>query len=250
ECNVDVTQGWESWPEHVKVSRLTIKDTVKDRILAMQLTAEVEIFLTGRKTSEILSVSINCKSHCAKAVAENRNQNRKKMRAVDSDEKVEEMLREAEDAVMLKLSINSHMAHVKPSDLQPDLDSRFQALKSGTKGRQPKIMNTTVLDAEELGEQSSVVKEETEDDLFTRFAALKASIPKPSVATTLSLSGGTNQADGNLLAQGDIDKHDDEDEIRKIIMWAMDAARLDLSPPSDNDEDEKEGHEGGDDNED
>lgn len=179
----------------------------------------------------------------------NMNLNKKKMSAVDSDDKVEEMLREAEDAVMLKLSINSHMAHVKPSDLQPDLDSRFQALKSSTKGRNPKIMNTTILDAEKLGEQSSVVKEETEDDLFARFAALKASIPKPSVATTLSLSRGTNQADGNLLAQGDIDKHDDEDEVQKIIMWAMDAARLDPSPPSDDEEDEKESHEG-DDNED
>ncbi|GAB2284981.1 hypothetical protein Dimus_019436 [Dionaea muscipula] len=176
------------------------------------------------------------------------NRRKKSTGTGTSNDEVEEMLREAEDAMLLKLNLNSHMAHVKPTDLHPDLHSRFQALKSGSANvRKPGKVdkNETALDTDKFKE------EDNEDDLFARFAALKASIPKPSSSSTGSNQGqgdGCGQVDkftvdGSFLNEGKVDEHcdDHEVEVQKIIMWAMDAARLDPSPSSD-DEEEEEDH--------
>jgi hypothetical protein len=58
------------------------------------------------------------------------------------------------------------------------------------------------------------------DDLSTRFAALKASSSSSSFIIAASASLHDAVAD---------------DEVEKLIRWAKDAARLDSSPPSDDD---------------
>ncbi|XP_009602530.1 uncharacterized protein LOC107823874 [Nicotiana tabacum] len=127
--------------------------------------------------------------------------NRRKKKT--EDDEVEELLRAAEDDVFLKLSLNSHMARGSSSTqfIDPDLDQRFRALKSKTKNpipQQPRSTSTA-----------------SDVNLFPRFAALKSSLPAYSS-----------------------ENEEDDDEVEKVIKWAIDAARLDPSPPSDTDEDE------------
>nr|XP_009602531.1 uncharacterized protein LOC104097637 [Nicotiana tomentosiformis] len=126
--------------------------------------------------------------------------NRRKKKT--EDDEVEELLRAAEDDVFLKLSLNSHMAHGSSTQfIDPDLDQRFRALKSKTKNpipQQPRSTSTA-----------------SDVNLFPRFAALKSSLPAYSS-----------------------ENEEDDDEVEKVIKWAIDAARLDPSPPSDTDEDE------------
>lgn len=174
--------------------------------------------------------------------------NKKKTTRVVNDE-VEELLRAAEDAALLKLNLNSHTVHASPSDLHPDLDQRFRALKSGSKSAAKPETSTKRMPPPQTG----IVKEELEeDDLFVRFSALKASLPNSSVSSS-SVGANTSAArlvqdvsklgGGGLVGEGNIDD-EDEDEVDKVIRWAMDAARLDPSLSSDdddniNDDDEK-----------
>lgn len=133
----------------------------------------------------------------------------------DGDQ-VEQLLQAAQDELILKLSVDSHMSHVSPDRLPPDLDRRFQALKS-----RPSSIRTA--------NQSSISTNRQlppdADDLLARFAALKAS----SSSTKDSDVAGIGRECG-----GDSDV--EEDEVGKIIQWAKDAARLDPSPPSDDDD--------------
>ncbi|GMG98927.1 hypothetical protein Nepgr_000767 [Nepenthes gracilis] len=171
------------------------------------------------------------------------NGNKKKNTAGAANDEVEEMLREAEDAVLLKLNLNSHMAHARLSDLHPDLDRRFQALRSGSAPtRKPEISKISS-DAEKMTQQTSAVGGERDDDLFARFAALRASVPKPSIVASSSVDSDQTDrceqvdkliADGNILSKGN-SANDEDDEVEEIIRWAMDAARLDPSPSFDND---------------
>uniref|UniRef100_A0A3Q7EKB1 Uncharacterized protein n=1 Tax=Solanum lycopersicum TaxID=4081 RepID=A0A3Q7EKB1_SOLLC len=92
-------------------------------------------------------------------------------------EEVEELLRAAEDDVSLKLSLNSHMARGSSTQfIDPDLDQRFQALRSKqTPPRKPKGLD--------LDNQATSTTDES-DDLLTRFAALKSSLPAYSSASS------------------------------------------------------------------
>ncbi|GAB4851969.1 hypothetical protein Ancab_016160 [Ancistrocladus abbreviatus] len=168
--------------------------------------------------------------------------NKKKKSTGPASDEVEEMLREAEDAVMLKLNINSHLAHVCTSDLHPDLDRRFQALKSGSAPSKKPYASKTISSETGKMEQYVVLKEDEEQDLFARFAALKASTPKPSFAGSSLPSVRYNQehgsdqvnkliADSNTFTECQYGNNDNE--VQKVIMWAMDAARFDPSPSSD-----------------
>ncbi|PHU25104.1 hypothetical protein BC332_03436 [Capsicum chinense] len=122
-------------------------------------------------------------------------------------EEVEDLLRAAEDDVFLKLSVNSHMARGSSAQfIDPDLDQRFQALKS--KKITPK--------------KSQDNQTPSADDLLTRFAALKSSLPSYSSASSSAVENEEN----------------DDDEVEKVIKWAIDAARLDPSPPSGTDDDD------------
>lgn len=139
------------------------------------------------------------------------------------DDEVEQLLRAAQDDMLLKLNVNSHMARASASAaIDPDLDRRFLALKKPTKSdgsvkRVPK----------EVDSKAAVAS--PEDDLFTRFAALKSSIPSHNSNIPM---------DGSTVAEED----NDEDEVEKVIKWAIDAARLDPSRPSDNEDDDDRDH--------
>lgn len=117
--------------------------------------------------------------------------------------------------------------------IDPDLDRRLEALRSKPSKPSPKEAVTAV--------------HEDIDNLFARFAALKA----PSKATATSNSTSAQQGgvvkDDNL---GIVDDEDEEDEVSKIINWAIDAARLDPSPSSDIDDDADEDDDSDDDSDD
>ncbi|XP_060193426.1 uncharacterized protein LOC132622779 [Lycium barbarum] len=135
-------------------------------------------------------------------------------------EEVEELLRAAEDDVSLKLSLNSHMARGSSTQfIDPQLDQRFQALRS------KKTPKKTPISQQGLGlvkQPPSASTSTDSDDLFTRFAALKSSLPTYSSASSSAVEK----------------EEDDDDEVEKVIKWAIDAARLDPSPPSETDDDD------------
>ncbi|KAL8535739.1 hypothetical protein ACS0TY_011393 [Phlomoides rotata] len=140
-------------------------------------------------------------------------------KAAEEDE-VEQLLRAAQDDVLLKLSINSHVA--RATAINPDLDRRFQALKKPQKldddstTRVPPKMDTGAAD---------------DDDLSARFAALKNSLPSHS---------HTRKNEKKSDESEDVTEEEEDDEVEKVIKWAIDAARLDPSPPSDDDDDDSD----------
>ncbi|XP_054824808.1 uncharacterized protein LOC129322524 [Prosopis cineraria] len=127
-------------------------------------------------------------------------------------DEVEELLRAAQDELLLKLSLDSHIASSSsisaPSSttLDVDLERRFQALKSS---------------------QSSWKG----DDLFTRFDALKVK-SNPSLKQA-SLDPSTGEEDED-------EDEDEDDQVEKLIQWAKDAARLEPSASSDDDDSEQQ----------
>jgi hypothetical protein len=144
------------------------------------------------------------------------------------EDEVEQLLRAAQDEILLNLSINSHLSRPSPSsssstipnpdpDLDLDLERRFQALKTKSKDQGPL-------------------------DLSTRFDALKNKSNHP-VNTTGTISASETYEES--------DEEDEEVQIQKLIEWAKDAARLDPSPPSpsvsDNDDDDVDADEDEDD---
>ncbi|OMO62336.1 hypothetical protein COLO4_33123 [Corchorus olitorius] len=179
--------------------------------------------------------------------------NRKKSSAAataESDE-VEQLLQAAQDQMLLKLSVDSHMSRVAPDYLDPDLSRRFQALRSRPSTSQSKLQQRKQSSAappppqqeenkekekkEERESKVVVVDEELRgmlgDDLSARFAALKASLPSSAPDSTTKEAGiSIEKFDGE-------EEQDEEDEVEKVIRWAKDAARLDPSPPSDDDDD-------------
>ncbi|TKY69052.1 hypothetical protein E2542_SST05316 [Spatholobus suberectus] len=143
------------------------------------------------------------------------------------EDEVEELLQVAQDQILLNLS-HSHMARASPFspsakkdvgdtelglDLDLDLERRFQALKMKTKSASPP---------------------QPQDDLSARFDALKAK-SSPSVDPTVTASNSTARFDN--YNEEEEESEDEEAQVQKLIQWAKDAARLDPSPPSDDDSD-------------
>ncbi|CAK9166141.1 unnamed protein product [Ilex paraguariensis] len=157
------------------------------------------------------------------------------------NDEVSELLRAAEDEMLLKLSVDSHMSRGSSSHIiDPDLDRRFLALKS--KPKPSKIKPSTNPSAVPLRNpppelptgsmRESGDHEETkvdDDDLLARFSALKGSIP-----SYLSSSVAFNDSQRQSKGEEKEEENSDTDEVEKVIKWAIDAARLDPSPPSDN----------------
>uniref|UniRef100_A0A0E0EHW2 Uncharacterized protein n=1 Tax=Oryza meridionalis TaxID=40149 RepID=A0A0E0EHW2_9ORYZ len=137
---------------------------------------------------------------------------------------VEALLRAAQDAVMLKLQANSHLVSSSSSATAPnlppsldhpaaaadpldaDLARRFNALRSprppDPKPKQP--------DAPSAAAAAGGM-----DELEARFAALKgAAGPEKETRVRLEDLGGES---------------DEDDEVDKVMRWAMDAARLDVA---------------------
>lgn len=158
----------------------------------------------------------------------NGNSFRKKASSIDE---VEELLRSAQDDILLKLSLNSHIAlsgtssQTSSSTIDPDLDRRFEALKS-----KPKLSTESRSESEsdKKNSEKEVDNIDESDNLFARLAALKNSIPSYSNAGVVG--------DDTKISSGEkYESADEEDEVEKMINWAIDAARLDPSPPSDAD---------------
>ncbi|KAJ6851243.1 pheromone-processing carboxypeptidase KEX1-like [Iris pallida] len=144
------------------------------------------------------------------------------------ESEVDQLLKAAEDHVLLNLKLNSHTkssstaTHNLPlsssSSLDPDLTRRFEALKSApTKSESVDV-----------------------DHLSARFDALKSSLGHHEV---LDSSSNIQESDG-----GDDDEDDDgvsQKEVEKLMQWAMDAARLESASKTkdeidDGDEDKEE----------
>lgn len=152
----------------------------------------------------------------------------------DQSNEVEKLLEAAHDEMLLKLSVDSHIASISSNYLDADLDRRFQALRSRPSvPRQSKSQSATPSQSQTRRNVSvdDELKSSVGDDLSARFAALKAS-------SSSSSANDDNKYDGvdvgPKIPDGDVD--DGEDEVEKIIRWAKDAARLDPSPPSDDDD--------------
>ncbi|TVU02165.1 hypothetical protein EJB05_52341, partial [Eragrostis curvula] len=135
------------------------------------------------------------------------------------DAEVEALLRAAQDAVLLKMQANSHLvsstsaaptapsldpAAAAPDPLDDDLARRFDALKSRPPAPAPKPAGA--------GAGSRGMEE-----LEARFAALKgAAGPEKETRVKLEDLGGESS-------------EDEEEEVDKLMRWAMDAARLDVA---------------------
>ncbi|KAF5444459.1 hypothetical protein F2P56_033589 [Juglans regia] len=152
----------------------------------------------------------------------------------EEEKKVEELLQAAQDELLLKLSLDSHMSRGPPDYLHTDLDRRFQSLKSRpslpiSPSQSQKLTPSSVASA---GAEDEELKADLGDELSARFAALKGSL----------FSSSSSSSSTNVISVGPISSSDDdeEDEVEKLIRWAKDAARLDPSPPSDEDDDEEE----------
>ncbi|KAM7529601.1 hypothetical protein LguiB_033011 [Lonicera macranthoides] len=157
---------------------------------------------------------------------------RKKMTKKEENE-VEKLLRAAEDSMLLKLSVNSHTSRGSSSTIiDPDLDRGFQTLRSKLN---PTTYSKSNLNPQLPNPPPSISSLPTDlnlnsdynpqgDYLFARFTALKSSIPTHSSSPSL-----------NELQKKFENGDDEEDEVEKLIRWAMDAARLDPSPQSDSD---------------
>ncbi|KAK4423302.1 hypothetical protein Salat_1913000 [Sesamum alatum] len=144
------------------------------------------------------------------------------------DDEVEQLLRAAQDDVLLKLNVDSHMARGSASAaIDPDLDRRFQALKKKPQ-RPTKLDDSTKRPPTKVDTGDSKVDgaPAEDDDLFARFAALKNSLP----------SYNKNESKSNFPADEQATEEESEDEVDKVIKWAIDAARLDPSPSSDDDD--------------
>ena len=153
-------------------------------------------------------------------------------RGKEEDDEVEQLLQAAQDEMILKLSVYSHASRSRPDYLDPDLHSRFLALRSKP-SQQKKNKKTTEQKRRPVSPPKSKDVEETPDDLMLRFAALKSTLPSSSSASVPP----------SVLRPGEMGDEADElgedDEVEKLIQWAIDAARLDPSPPSDDDDDDR-----------
>ncbi|XP_026445379.1 DNA topoisomerase 1 [Papaver somniferum] len=135
---------------------------------------------------------------------------------------VDELIKAAQDELLLKLSVNSHTT---TNNLDLDLLHRFQALKSNNKKPSVPSSSSKTPAADSVSSNVSLPRNECLD-LDSRFNALKNRSGSSATAAEIGRLGldGDDQSDG-----------DEDDEVEKLIRWAKDAARLDPSPPSDDD---------------
>nr|XP_027097204.1 uncharacterized protein LOC113716872 isoform X2 [Coffea arabica] len=157
---------------------------------------------------------------------------RKKMEKSVEEDEVEELLKAAQDDMLLKLGLNSHMTHSSSqfSSIDPDLDSRFLALK---KPHQSKS-NSKSISKSKLDDTAGTTQKNPEkvlqnidesDDLFARFAALKSSLPSYNT----SVRDGQVQQQQQLM---DDDGAGEEDEVEKVTMERTCCHRISLKSRS------------------
>ncbi|KAG0502144.1 hypothetical protein HPP92_002216 [Vanilla planifolia] len=156
---------------------------------------------------------------------------------------VEEMLRAAEDELLLGLRVGSHTISSSSSSLDSDLTRRFEALKSPCVPPNRKSTTSRSRPSESrrkplLGTYRDAIDEA---DLMARFAALKGPIRsdsplQPAPAADLIKDREDSVVDDESEdgeGEGGVSKK----EVDQVMQWAMDSARLD---PSISDEDVQE----------
>lgn len=169
-----------------------------------------------------------------------------------AEAEVEQLLRAAEDDLLLKLSVGTHSSRSSPLD--PHLARRFEDLKSPpplpSSEAQPRPtapLKTATKGGAPSASDDGQWGEVLGNDLAMRFAALKG-----------SSSSGTGRSDPGIQNSGmatpqtklPLEEEEEEEEggvsqkeVDKLLQWAMDAARLDPSKSDDEDdssEDEEE----------
>ncbi|KAL3502345.1 hypothetical protein ACH5RR_036794 [Cinchona calisaya] len=153
------------------------------------------------------------------------NGNGKKKSTADcKDEEVDELLRAAQDDMLLKLSLNSHMARFGNSSssefsgIDPDLDSRFQALRKTNQPKsKPQLDDAATTTRTEKKNPEKVLRNiDQSDDLLARFAALKGSLP--SYSSSAAAGGGGGGGNDQVRQQLMEDDDDGEDEVEKENM--------------------------------
>jgi len=148
---------------------------------------------------------------------------RNKKKAAEKIDEVEELLQAAEDELLLKLSLHSHISRLAPDYLPSDLDRRFHALKS--RPSVPPNPSSHSLSPPQ-NSQESTTSSVDQDELSARFLAPKGS---HGILVDPKLSSSDDDDDAT---------EDEEDEVEKLIQWAKDAARLERSPSSDDEDDD------------
>lgn len=148
---------------------------------------------------------------------------KKKTESESKDEAVNELVRAAEDEMLVKLSINSHMSHFS------DLERRFQALKSSSSPCSSSSRRSAKTGSKPQIQSLPTPPDGKENDIWARFAALKG-----TVSTSKRSADSDRGSSSDRKDYGKSNK-DDDDEVEKVIKWAMDAARLDPSSPSESD---------------
>ncbi|GFP94467.1 hypothetical protein PHJA_001591100 [Phtheirospermum japonicum] len=121
--------------------------------------------------------------------------------------------------MLLKLSLNSHVARASAA-IDPDLDRRFEAIR---KPQKPAKINDPLKKVPTKMDTCASIKSPSavvSDDLFARFAALKSSL----------------HSEKKSSLRDDVEEEESKDEIGKLINWAIDAARLNPSLPSEDDD--------------
>ncbi|XP_077248246.1 uncharacterized protein LOC143887890 [Tasmannia lanceolata] len=168
----------------------------------------------------------------------------------ESEDEVEELLRAAEDAALLKINIDAHTT--RSQALDQHLLHRFKALKTPSPPPPPPKA-PLLLGKQEITTSIAPSHEKEEEkgdeelgrilgaDLSARFYALKGSSFSSSSSTSREF-----QEDPSIKFK--VDKEDEDDvvdedgvskrEVERLMQWAMDAARLDPSPTDEDDDDD------------
>lgn len=180
----------------------------------------------------------------------------------DPQSEVDQLLRAAEDDLLLNLRIGSHAA--RSSALDPDLARRFEALKTppppqplaaktvvkggssgaADDGSPPSATKTMVKGGSSVAADDGEWGNVLGDDLVARFAALKGSSgtggldPRPEGSDLVAPHGKSSHVEVDDEEEEDgrnADEGVSKKEVDKLLQWAMDAARLDPSKSDDED---------------
>ncbi|KAL6006713.1 hypothetical protein ACLOJK_032206 [Asimina triloba] len=188
---------------------------------------------------------------------------KKKGKEDGSSKEVEELLSAAQDHMLLDLRIGSHSTR-DASSLDGDLHRRFEALKKPSLSSSARTTTISPLPEKTAKKTSretvAVSGGEVDDelnralgaDLAARFAVLKGISSSPASSTESVVTPEKLNLEKEEEEEEEDDDDDDVDEdgvskkeVDKLIQWATDAARLDPSLNSDDDdenEDEDDEH--------
>ncbi|XP_042402216.1 histone-lysine N-methyltransferase EHMT2-like [Zingiber officinale] len=170
-----------------------------------------------------------------------------------AEAEVEQLLRAAEDDLLLKLSVGTHSSRSSPLD--PNLARRFEDLKSPppppSSAVQPRPLDPLITVTKGGASSASDDRQWGEvlgDDLAMRFAALKGSSSSGAGRSDPGIkNSGLEMPQRKLPFEEEEEKEEEEEEeeeeggvskkeVDKLLQWVMDSARLDPSKSDDEDD--------------